>query len=171
MVMEAIAKRRSIREYKPVPVSAELIHQLLEAACMAPSAGNLQSWFFYVIENSGLKRELSQVTVSGKIIENAPVTILVCALPEQAASRYGERGAWLYCLQDTAAAVQNMLLAATALGLATCWIGAFSEEEVAAALDLPVEQRPVAMVTVGYGAEDAQAPVKKPAAAVSRWLK
>jgi nitroreductase len=77
------------------------------------------------------------------------VVIVVCADAEQSAARYGSRGRELYCLQDTAAAIEHILLAAVALGLGGCWVGAFDEREAARVLDLPGRHRPVAMLPIG----------------------
>jgi nitroreductase len=87
-------------------------------------------------------------------IAQARVVIAVCADPGQSAARYHERGEQLYCLQDTAAATEHILLAAVAEGLGTCWIGAFEEELAAEALDLDPKLRPVALVPVGYPARE-----------------
>lgn len=171
MSLELIANRRSVRHFKPDPISGEMIEELLEAACMAPSAGNMQPWFFYVIREKSLKKKLSRAALSQGMLVEAPVVIVVCAVPEQSAYRYGQRGAQLYCLQDTAAAVQNILLAATGLGLAACWVGAFNEGYSAAALEIPPTHRPVAMISLGYGkGGELQAPARKPLDQVSRWL-
>jgi nitroreductase len=83
-------------------------------------------------------------------IVQAPVVIVVCADPEVAGARYEDRGRTLYCFQDTAAAVENIVLAAASFDLGTCWIGAFRETDVRKALNLPFNLRPVAMVPIGY---------------------
>jgi nitroreductase len=89
-------------------------------------------------------------------VSQAPVVLVVCAEPDRSAIRYRERGAELYCLQDTAAAAENILLAATALGLGGCWVGAFDEEEASLALNLPENLRPVAIIPVGYPSQEAE---------------
>jgi nitroreductase len=81
------------------------------------------------------------------------VAIVVCADAEQSAGRYAQRGRELYCLQDTAAAVEHILLTAVALGLGSCWVGAFDEGEAARVLDLPDRRRPVAILPIGKPAE------------------
>ncbi|ACX52178.1 nitroreductase [Ammonifex degensii KC4] len=149
-VLEVIKKRCSVRQYKEDPVPRELIEQILEAARWAPSAGNLQPWFFYVITDAGRRRCLAAAAWGQKFVGEAPVLIVVCAEPQRSAQHYGERGRSLYCIQDTAAAIQNLLLAATAYGLGTCWVGAFDENQVRHCLGIPPERRPVAIVTLGY---------------------
>ena len=85
-----------------------------------------------------------------KFIEEAPVVIVVCANETRSSRRYGSRGVALYCLQDTAAAIQNMLLTACALDLGTCWVGAFREEDARRILNIPEGVRPVALIPVGH---------------------
>jgi len=87
---------------------------------------------------------------------------VVCANQLRSGSGYGSRGVNLYCLQDTAVATQNMLLAAHALGLATCWVGAFQEEEARKVLHTPNGVRPVAIIPVGHPAEKPEAPDRRP---------
>lgn len=149
-IMDCIRERRSIRKFKTEPIPDASIGRLVEAALLAPSAGNMQPWAFYVVKNQATKEALVGAALGQSFLAQAPVVIVVCAAPERSASRYRERGAELYCLQDTAAAVENILLAAVGFGLGTCWIGAFNEQEVARILDLPPHLRPVAMIPVGY---------------------
>jgi len=80
----------------------------------------------------------------------AQAVIIVCADAEESAKRYGKRGSELYCIQDTAAAVQNILLCAQDLGLGACWVGAFEEETCARMFSLPAHHRPVALIPLGY---------------------
>ncbi|MDI3281532.1 MAG: nitroreductase family protein, partial [Bacillota bacterium] len=144
-VLDAIRERRSIRRFKPSPIPDATLGRLVEAAALAPSAGNLQPWHFCVVKDEAVRRSLARAAGGQSFIAAAPVALVVCADPLRSASRYGRRGAELYCLQDTAAAVQNLLLAATAFGLGSCWVGAFDEELVARALGLPEHLRPVAI--------------------------
>jgi len=108
-MLEVIKKRRSIRRFRPDPVPEDLLRELLEAACWAPSAGNLQPWEFYVVTNLTLKRDLA-AAASQRFVGEAPVVIVVCVVPERSAIHYGERGRNLYCLQDTAAAIYRIRL-------------------------------------------------------------
>ena len=149
-VFEAIRKRRSIRAFTPEDVSKEEVETLLDAARHAPSAGNIQPWEFIVVRDFRTKRKLSMAALDQTFIEEAPVVIVVCANEMRSSRRYGSRGTTLYCLQDTAAAIQNMLLTACALGLGTCWVGAFHEEDVRKSLNIPKGVRPVAMIPVGH---------------------
>ena len=153
-VFEAIAKRRSIREYQDKDVDDKFIGVLLWAAAQAPSAGNLQEWRFIVVRNKKTKELLYNAALRQEHVKDAPVLIVVAADLEVQSLRYGKRGELVYSLEDCAAAIQNMLLAATALGLGACWVGAFDEEDVKSILRLPDFIRPIAIITVGYPAEE-----------------
>lgn len=152
-VFEAIKSRRSIRAFTEQPVSEEEVKKLIEAARSAPSAGNIQPWEFVVVRDPERKKGLCEAALDQTFIEEAPVVIVVCANVWRSGQGYGSRGVNLYSLQDTAAATQNILLAATALGLATCWVGAFQEEQARKILNIPDGVRPVAIIPIGHAAE------------------
>jgi len=103
-----------------------------------------------------VRAELAQAAGGQSFVAEAPVVIVVCADPARSAQRYRERGRTLYTYQDTAAATQNLLLAATDLGLGACWVGAFDTEGVSRALALPDGLIPVAMVPVGFPLQPSQ---------------
>lgn len=151
-LMEAIKTRRSIRKFSVRNVPTELVESVLESGLAAPSAGNLQARDFFVVTTADMREEFSRAAHDQTFIEEAPVTIVVCANLERIAP-YGERGMTLYCLQDAAASIQNMLLMIHSLGLASCWVGAFNEEMVHEILKLPGHLRPVALLPIGYPAE------------------
>jgi nitroreductase len=155
-VLEAIKGRRSIRAFKSDDVSPEIVKKLIDAARQAPSAGNTQPWEFIIVRESEIKRSLVEVASGQSFIEEAPVVIVVCADENRSSQGYGARGKTLYCLQDTAAAIQNFLLFAYSIGLGTCWVGAFREEEARKVLKIPSGIRPVAIIPVGYPAEAPQ---------------
>jgi nitroreductase len=152
-VFEAIKGRRSVRKFKRKSVSADMVEKLIDAGRWAPSAGNIQPWEFIIVRKAEIKAELAEAAGGQAFIEEAPVAIVVCANENRSVQGYGVRGKTLYCIQDTAAAIQNIHLAAYALGLGTCWVGAFGEEEVKEALKIPDGVRPVAIVPVGFAAE------------------
>jgi nitroreductase len=150
---QVIEGRASVREFdSAVEVPPETVEQILQAAIRAPSAGNRQPWHFYVVRDPVVRRGLVVAAYGQEFVGQAPVAIVVCANAEQSAGRYGRRGRELYCLQDTAAAIENILLAAVALGLGSCWVGAFDEGQAARALDLPEQHRPVAILPIGQPA-------------------
>ncbi len=151
---EAINERRSVRHFLDKDVEEGKILRILEAAIKAPSAGNLQPWEFVLVKEEKNKRDLANAALYQTFIYEAPAVIVVCADRERSASRYGFRGTELYCIQDTAAATMNLMLAAVAEGLGTCWVGAFHEEEVRKVINAPKNVRPVAIVPVGYPSRD-----------------
>jgi nitroreductase len=150
-VFEAIRGRRSVRAFRgEQDVAEEIVDRLIDAARWAPSAGNIQPWEFIIVRRPDIKRLLAYAAYDQSFIQEAPVVIVVCADENRSSKRYGERGKTLFCLQDTAAAVQNILLTAYSLGLGTCWVGAFKEEEASRILNVPLGARPVALIPVGY---------------------
>jgi nitroreductase len=153
---QALEGRHSVRAFDPaVAVPPEVVEKILQAALRAPSAGNRQPWHFYVVRNEAVRQALAASAHGQGFVSQAPVVIVVCADAEQSAARYGDRGRTLYCLQDTAAAVEHILLAAVALGLGSCWVGAFDEGLASEALDLPHTHRPVALLPIGKPARKA----------------
>lgn len=170
MDTELFAKRTSVRSYAPTPVPQEVVQHLLEAAIQAPSGGNCQPWHFYVVRNAEVKHRLSVHSYSQKFIEQAPLVIVVCAEAQRSAKKYGERGEELYCLQDTAAAVENILLCAVQHGLGGCWCGAFDEGAVSEAMGLPADRRPVAILPIGYPEGTPRKPRRRPLEEVTTYM-
>ncbi len=153
---EAVAARRSVRQFKDAPVSDELVEKILNAGISAPSAGNGQSWHFVVVRDEAMRHHLATEAAQQNFIRVAPVVIVICADLDRAEKTYGSRGRDLYSIQDTAAAVENMLLAITTLGLSSCWIGAFDEKRAAEIISLPKNLRPLAILPVGFANEPAR---------------
>lgn len=147
--IRVIMQRQSCRYFLPDEFPQEHLDWILDAMRWAPSGGNTQPWRFHVIRSTEMKLEIAAAAFGQKFVAEAPVIIGVVALPEVSRVQYGDRGADLYCIQDTAAAVQNAMLAATALGLGTCWIGAFDEKLAAKALKLAPNERPLAFIPIG----------------------
>ena len=131
MFIELAKTRRSIRKFKEQDVSKEQLMQLINAAQAAPSAGNCQPWHFYVVKNKKIQAKFTEIAYYQGFINAASACIIVCTDSKRSECRYAERGKNLYCLQDTAAAVQNILLCAASMGLGTCWVGAFDEDAAA----------------------------------------
>ena len=171
MDQRSIFRRRfSCRSYRPDPIPREVLTELLEAARWAPNAGNLEPWRFVVVLDEFRRGALARSAYGQGFVAAAPAVVVVCAVPEESARFYGPRGRELYCLQDTAAAVENLLLAATESGLGTCWVGAFQEAAVARDLDLQPGWRPVALVTVGYPAEEPTRRRRRSLESITRWI-
>jgi nitroreductase len=147
-VHKAIKTRRSVRSYKPDPVPEESLKKILEAARLAPSAHNEQEWKFVVVRDVKKRERLSEVA-GQSFIAKAPVIIAAVALePEEALSS----GAPNFAV-DLAIAVDHMTLAAVEEGLGTCWIGAFSQEEVKKVLGIPERCKVVVLLPLGFPAD------------------
>ncbi len=148
-VLEAIKKRRSIRNYLDKPVEKAKLDSILEAARLSPSAVNFQPWHFIVVKNAEAKQRLCKAYTRSWFAK-APIIIVTCAVPEKAWKRSDGEEFWKI---DAAIAMQDMMLAATAEGLGTCWIGAFDESKAREALEVPANVRIVALMPVGYAGE------------------
>lgn len=146
-LLEAIHTRRSVRKFKPEPVSEDLITELLKAAMTAPSAGNQQPWHFIVITDRDILDKVPSIHPFASMSRQAQAAILVCGDPSL--EKYA--GFWV---QDCSAAIQNLLLAARGLGLGAVWTGIHPVVERVAAFrvlfGLPEEIIPLAFIPVGY---------------------
>ena len=151
--IECIATRRSIRRYLDMPVDQETMLTVIEAGSLAPSSGNLQDWKFILVDDKQLMKKLSEFCLGQACVHNAAFLVVICSDPEQTIRHYGLRGERLYTIQNSAAAGQNMLLAAHALGLGGNWVGAFDENKLRTILNIPESVRPQAILTFGYSAE------------------
>ena len=160
-VFDAIKKRRSIRVYTNENISKQNIDQLIEAARWAPSAGNTQPLELVIVKNAEIKHKLSKAALNQSFIEEAPLVMVVCADITRSYRAYGNRGKNLYSIQDIAAAIENILLAAQELGLATCWVGAFQENEVSKTVRAPKNIKPLAIIPIGYPGEERRAPSRR----------
>lgn len=149
-VIKTIQGRKSIRKYSEKSFPESDLQEILKTGFSAPSAGNRQPWRVVIVKEKERRDQLATAAYGQSFIAQAPVILVVCAVPYESAERYKERGATLYTYQDTAALTQNMLLAGHALGYATCWIGAFNEDEVSKVINVPEGMRPVSMIPIGY---------------------
>lgn len=149
--MKEIFQRRSIRKYTDQPVSRSQLEDLLRAAMAAPTANNQQDWEFVIIDDRKLLNKIPSFHPYSKMLNQAPAAIAVCADLDQEASA----GYWV---QDCAAATQNILLQARHMGLGTCWLGIYPREErvegLKELLGLPARVMPLALIAVGYPAEE-----------------
>ncbi|MGM0594015.1 MAG: nitroreductase family protein [Pseudomonadota bacterium] len=151
---ETVRHRHSIRQYRSdLPVEQEKLHAILEMACAAPSAGDLQSYRISVITDAEQRRQLSQLAGDQGFIAEAPVTLLFSSDPQRAATKYGERGEKLYAVQDTTIAAAYAQLAVVASGLGSTWVGYFDTEQVKQAFGIAPELEPIAALSIGYPAE------------------
>jgi nitroreductase len=149
--LEAILSRRSIRTYSSEAVTEEEVRTLLEAAMAAPSAGNEQPWQFVVLTARATLEQIPSFHEYSKMLYEAPLAVLVCG--DQRLKKYES-----FWVQDCAAATQNLLLAAHALGLGAVWLGVYPddglESRLTEILGLPPEVTPFALVAVGRPAEE-----------------
>jgi len=153
-ILEVIKTRRSIREYKPDPISEEEINKILEAGRWAPSASNRQPWRFIVLRSMETKKKLADTLTWGGFLSQAPLGIAVVVNPR--ASNHP--------VEDGAAATQNMLLEAHSLGLGACWIGTYGsgyEESAKQVLNIPQDERLLSVIVIGRPAESPQSTRRK----------
>jgi nitroreductase len=150
---ETVRHRHSVRQYQAREVEPEKLHAILEIACAAPSAGDLQAYHIVVVSGVQERSALREAAQGQGFIADAPVCLVFCAVPERSALQYGERGRALYALQDATIAAAYAQLAIVAAGLGSTWVGAFDEAKVREALNLGAELRPVALLSMGYPAE------------------
>jgi nitroreductase len=145
--------RRSIRIYSPGEVSGAIVTRLLEAAMAAPSAMAKDPWRFVILRHAQTLQRLAESLAGGKMLANAALGIAVCGDLESALEQH-----WSFLLQDCSAAIENLLLAAHALGLGACWVGVHPSEDsvgqVTQLLALPVSIIPVAIISLGQPGEE-----------------
>jgi nitroreductase len=166
---EVVASRHSIRQFESRAVEADKLSSLLESVMLAPTAGNLQAYDVHVVRSRAIRDGLARAAHAQGFVAQAPVTLVFCAAPSRSAIRYGSRGETLYCVQDATIACTFAMLAATDLGLASVWVGAFDERTAREVIGAPADQRPVAILPVGYAAEAPQRPPRRPLDAAVRW--
>ena len=145
-------KRKSCRSYAATPVTDDELQTIFRAAVAAPSACNMQSWYFYVLRSPESREKLMGLCADW--VKNAPVVIVICTNGSEIVGRFGDRARDLFILQDTALAGENIMLQAADLGLGSCFIGAFNEDGVRAALSIPMDKRPVGLIPIGHSTDD-----------------
>jgi len=148
-VLEAIQQRYSVRQYRPQPVEPEKLERILEAARLAPSAGNRQEWRFVVVTDDQARQQLMEAASGQPFVGQAPVVIAACAETDEQVMPCGQPS---YPI-DVAIALEHIALQATEEGLGTCWVGAFDEAAVKEVLDIPPAIRVVQLMPLGYPAD------------------
>jgi nitroreductase len=159
---EAVKARHSVRAFQKKPVEEEKILRVIEAINLAPSAGDLQAYEVIVVKDPMLKEKLARAAFGQSFVSEAPVCFVFVTYPERSSRKYGRRGSEIYCIQDASIATTYAMLAATALGLSSTWVGAFDEEAAARAVGATRGKRPVAMLPVGYAAESPESTPRRP---------
>ncbi|MFB0503869.1 MAG: nitroreductase family protein [Candidatus Bathyarchaeia archaeon] len=143
-VFEALTKRKSVRSYLETPVPDEVLAKVMEAARLAPSAGNVQPWHFIAVRKEEKRVRIAKGCRYGKFLDESPVVIIACG--DKKASPH-------YYAMETAIALEHVVIASTALGLGTCWIGMFKEQEIREMLNLPENFEIIALLALGYPRE------------------
>ena len=169
-LLKFIFDRRSIRRYESRAIPEETVTDLLEAAMAAPSAVAKDPWHFIVVRKRETLDALSESLPNGRMLRYAPLGIVVCGDLEATHDRQES-----YMLQDCSAAIENLLLAATALGLGACWLGAHPREErmarIRQLLALPSTITPVSAIAIGWpdASKDARTRYREDAVHHERW--
>jgi len=155
----ALTSRRSVRKYKPDPVARALLERIVDAGRLAPTARNVQPWEFIVVTDAAARRRLADISEFGKFIADAPACIIVLSRPTK------------YFLEDGSAATTNILNAAAALGLGSCWVAGDKKPyaaDVLAACGAPTDMQLISLIAIGY-AQEIPAPAKRPLSEVLHW--
>ena len=153
-ILEVIKTRRSIRKYKVAPIPEEKIAKILEAGRWAPSADNSQPWTFIVLRNPEVRKKLADILTWGGFLSGATLGIAVAINTSESS----------HPIADGAAATQNMLLEAHALGIGACWIGTYGseyEENAKKLLGVPADERLLCVIAMGHSAESRQSTRKR----------
>lgn len=171
--LEAIKTRRSVRKFSDAAVEDQKLQTVLEAVQAAPSWSNMQCWRMVVVKNAETRSKISDLSYvesffstrgyksnpAQKGIADAPVVIVLCAVPEQSGEMKGQH----YYMTDAGIASENLMLAAHAVGLATVFVGVFDEEKIGDLLEIPAGIRIVGLFPLGYPLTEPKAgPPRKP---------
>ncbi|MBD3316244.1 MAG: nitroreductase [Chitinivibrionales bacterium] len=163
--LELTRMRRSVRDYRPDPVEAEKLNYILECGRYAPSACNFQPWVFVVVKDEEVRWRLGKGYPKPWFVK-APLVLAVCIDHSRA---WVKRNGKSYAAVDAAVAMDHMTLAAAEQGIGTCWIGAFNEQSVREALELPENIEPIVLTPLGYAADEPTEKTRKPQEDVVRW--
>jgi len=155
-LVDVVLSRRSIRRYEQKDIPKDVLDKILEAGRQAPSAANRQPWHFIIITDYEIKKELSRGLFSRHIKDSA-FTVVGCAY--MGLRHVGTRK---WSTVSTSIALQNMVIAAWAMGVGSCWIGDFREDKIKQLLNIPETWRVVALVSFGIPAEKPRAKSRKP---------
>jgi nitroreductase len=152
-VLEAIRQRYSCRVYQDKPIEQEKLESIFEAARLAPSAKNLQDWRFVVVTDKAAKHRLAEAANNQRFLEKAGAIIIACSISTEV-MRCGQAVGPI----DVAIALEHIALQATALGLATCWIGSFYPDKVRPIVAIPEDVAIIELMAVGYPADSRKEP-------------
>jgi len=158
--LEALYTRRSVRRFKPEGVDRSLLERIVEAGKMAATARNVQPWEFVVVTEERTRKEIAALTDHGKFIADCPACIATFCQQTK------------YYLEDGCAATQNMLVAAWALGLGSCWVAGDKKayaEDIRRLLQVPAGYKLVSLIALGYPVSSPLPVPKRPLAEVLHW--
>ena len=147
---DAIWKRRSVRSFLSRDIEDRKLNRILEAGLSAPSASNKQPWRFIVVRDEDMRKKLASASRNQNFVAEAPVVLVACGVDPDYVMACGQHA---YTV-DVSIAVDHITLAAVVEGLGTCWIGAFSEDQVKSLLSIPDDVRVVALLPMGYPADN-----------------
>ncbi len=162
---ELIKKRYSVRTYKSAPVEDEKLQQVLEAARLAPTAANRQPIQFIVLRTAGRADDLKRM-YQKDWLSQAPLVVCACAVAAGAWVRMDNKN---YSEVDATIAMDHLILAATELGLGTCWIAHFDPQAVRDVLKLPEGVEPIALTPLGYADDQPREKKRKPLSELVRY--
>ncbi len=148
---QVLLKRRSCKKYLDKPVPLDLVGGIVEAGGKAPSAGNKQNWKFIVVRDKEKRDQIAKFCRDQYWMADAPVHIVICSDDSVSTRLFGKKGE-TYSIQNCALAAENIMMAATELGLGSCFVSAFDESEIANLLGVPGSSRVQSVVTLGYPA-------------------
>src|ERR671939_1630725 len=153
---EVVKRRKMIREYdlNRQQIPDKIITKLIKNAHRAPSAGHTQVQEFIIVKDSSTKQKLRKAAVNQEYVEQAPLLIVVCSNTSRSIGRYGSRGREFYSIIDGAFASMLILLSAVNEGIGACFVGAFEDSKMSEILELPKDARPIAIICIGYPAEE-----------------
>ncbi len=158
--IECLKTRRSVRAYTDAPVSKEIIEDIVDCGRLAATARNVQPWKFIVVRDAGMRKRIAEITNYGKFIEHAPVCIAVLCEDSD------------YYLEDGCNSTQNILNAARAHGLGSCWVAGDKKayaSDICDMLGAPENYKLVSLIALGYSEGAHPSPAKKPLSEVLCW--
>jgi nitroreductase len=162
---DLVKQRYSVRAYKPDPVADRDLEQILQDACLAPTAANRQAFQLIVIRTAGREEELKRVYGRDWFVQ-APLVVCACGLPQDNWVRRDDKN---YNDVDVAIVMDHLILSAASLGLGTCWIGAFDPDAAREVLGLPEDVEPVAFTPLGYPADQPRPKKRKEVSELVRY--
>ncbi|GAA0361406.1 nitroreductase family protein [Bacillus horti] len=155
-----IYERVSCRSFENREIPEAIVHEIITAGTYAPASGNMQPWEFIIVDEIETKKQVAEQTFAGfyskgaksqQWVKDAGIIIIACVNYKRTIARYGELG-YAWAPIDTTSAVQNMILAATERGIASCWVGGFKEEGIRELMHVPSYVKPIGLIPMEYPA-------------------